>query len=416
MKNVTIKNKIQKNYIPESGEKSFFVLFEMVGDQVEVTKRVPLNLSLVLDRSGSMHGRPLELCKEAVKYVIGKLSDKDILSLVVFDNEVQTTFSPQRVTNKEHLFHKVDTIQTGGMTNLCGGLVTGAEHVLNLKTDEFVNRVVILSDGQANEGITNPDEMYKITSDMQKKGLSFTTMGVSNHFNEELMAGIANNGIGNYYYIPSVDKIPSVFQKELQSLFTVIAKDITLTLKMKNGVKIENVFGYSFQGEGDTVKLALGDLFAGDKKSVLMECTIPNAMIGSLDLFDVEWSFLDVASDGEEKSVPFSKSVEVTNDESKLSEAEDQAIAIQREITMNALVLEEALKDMDNGDISTGQEKILSNARRMKELGESLDNEELILNSSRAFEQMKNFTFDAKSRKELHFQKEVQMKRNSKNN
>jgi Ca-activated chloride channel homolog len=132
-----------------------YVLFELNGKN-ELTKRMPINLSVVLDRSGSMNGKPIHYCKEATKFIINQLQEKDLLSVIVFDDNVNTVLPPQEVSYKDLLKAKVDQIQpggmtnlSGGMTNLSGGLIQGCQHLLSQNTDQYVNRLNLLSDGQA---------------------------------------------------------------------------------------------------------------------------------------------------------------------------------------------------------------------------------------------------------------------------
>ena len=109
--NIQLKYAFLKLFVPIVGTEKTYVLFEFHGTSLQSTSRPPLNLSIVLDRSGSMSGKPLHYCKEATKYVLNHLSNTDLLNLVVFDNDVQTIFPPQQVTHKDLLKQKINQIE-----------------------------------------------------------------------------------------------------------------------------------------------------------------------------------------------------------------------------------------------------------------------------------------------------------------
>lgn len=178
-----------------------YLLIEARGIEGEQTKdRAPINLSLVLDRSGSMSGEPLQYSKKACQFVAEQMDMNDVLSLVAFDDEVRTVIAPTKVTHKDLIKQRIESIVVGGTTNLSGGMIEGAQHVRKGKVDGTVNRVILLSDGHANEGITDREKLLAIAKEYRSSGVGITTMGVGDGFDEELMEGIAEQGGGNFYW------------------------------------------------------------------------------------------------------------------------------------------------------------------------------------------------------------------------
>ncbi|ADU29408.1 vWA domain-containing protein [Evansella cellulosilytica] len=259
--NVKLSFAHQYENVPCKGKEAAYLLVELTGAKVKHTERSPINLSLLLDRSGSMSGEPLRYCKEACNFVINQLTDKDILSVVVFDDQVETIIEPQKVTHKDLLKEYIQRIETRGITNLSGGLIQGCQHVLKQEVKNYVNRVILLSDGQANAGITDKEALVKLADDYQSAGLVISTLGVSEHFDEELLEGVADSGRGNFHFINEVENIPSIFEQELDGLLNVIGQNITLNILPKKGVRITNVFGYNYNSDEDAVDLTLGDSF-----------------------------------------------------------------------------------------------------------------------------------------------------------
>ncbi|TXK82568.1 VWA domain-containing protein [Paenibacillus sp. N3.4] len=147
---------------PTGGTEKAFLLLEMKGNAGIQSERAPMNVSVVMDRSGSMSGAPLAYSKRACQFITDQMSKEDILSIVAFDNEVETVFTPQHVTHKDMMKHKIESIQTGGSTNLSGGLLKGIQYVVEEKSNGSINRVLLLSDGHANAGITDREKLQSI--------------------------------------------------------------------------------------------------------------------------------------------------------------------------------------------------------------------------------------------------------------
>lgn len=186
----------KKPYVSTNGLERAYLLLEMKGTADVKENRAAINLSLVLDRSGSMHGSPIQYSKQACQFVVGQMSGDDLLSMVAFDNQITTVFEPEKVTYKDLMKAKINTIEPGGTTNLSGGLIKGAQYVLTHRKSGVVQRVILLSDGHANEGITDEGQLAKIAQEYKTSGVGITTMGVGEGFDEELMEAIADNGGG----------------------------------------------------------------------------------------------------------------------------------------------------------------------------------------------------------------------------
>jgi Ca-activated chloride channel homolog len=410
-KGILLKYSFLKKFVPVGGIEKAYVLFELHGKTLPLTSRSPLNLSIVLDRSGSMSGAPLQYCKEAGKFVINQLTEKDLLNVVVFDDGVKTVFPPQAVSHKDLLKQKIDQIHTGGMTNLSGGLIQGCQHILKQDVKQFVNRVILLSDGQANRGITHRGQLMNIVDEFNTAGAVITTMGVSEHFNEELMEGIADHGKGNYYFINHVEDIPSIFAKELDGLLSVVGQNLQFTITPRAAVKITDIYGYGFERNGHSLEMALGDMYTNEVKSILVECSLPANGTGFHDIFDIEWSFVDVTDGINDNTFKLNIPIEYTTDFNKLSTTADAHVEKQVEITESAKAIQQAMDYFDHGDYEKGKYVLYSKAKQMSEKAVLMKDAELMKESELLFNQLENFEYSKQKRKELHQQKYRQMKR-----
>jgi Ca-activated chloride channel homolog len=230
------------------------------------TARTPLNLSLVIDHSGSMQGDKLKHAKLAAQYVIDQLSSEDYVSIVQYDDVVDVVSTSNRVGDKQLLKRKIESIQAAGSTNLGGGMLEGYKQVKSTFQNGFVNRVLLLSDGLANVGITKTQNL--------EHGITISTFGLGLDYNENLMTNIAENGSGNYYFIRTPEEISSIFQKELRGLLNVVAQNATLTIDLPTGLVLTKVFGYTFERSGDRVTINFRDIFSGETKAVLLKFAV----------------------------------------------------------------------------------------------------------------------------------------------
>jgi Ca-activated chloride channel family protein len=178
------------------------VLVRIVPPQIESRgERPQLNLGLVIDRSGSMSGAKLRAARQAAIYAVEQLLPQDRISVTVFDNTVQTIVPSTLATDKSSIISRIQRIDTGGTTALYDGWYQGGIQVSQHLDPRGLNRVLLVTDGLANVGETNPDRIAGDVHGLAKRGVSTTTMGVGNDYQEDLLEAMANSGDGNYHFI-----------------------------------------------------------------------------------------------------------------------------------------------------------------------------------------------------------------------
>ena len=250
---IDIKFTPEKNGILLNQENTFDVLLKIsseVEDSPKETERLPLNLSLVIDRSGSMNGEPLEEAKKCASMLVDRMSEKDRLSIVTYESHAEVLVASQPVSHKNRLKSQISAITTGGMTALYDGWSLGAEEVAKNSNDNFLSRVLLLSDGQANRGLTDDDVIASHCRKMAEAGVTTSTYGLSEHFNENLMAGMASAGQGQAHYGQTAEDLMDPFQEEFDLLEALLARRMRLRMMPEKGVSFEVLNGYSQDKEG----------------------------------------------------------------------------------------------------------------------------------------------------------------------
>jgi Ca-activated chloride channel family protein len=211
--------------------------------------RQPLHVAVVLDRSGSMNGRPLEEAKRCAEFVIEGLVAGDQASLVVFDDHVETLAALTSASNRETLRHMVRSIVSGGSTDLHGGWLRGAETLAPHTSANTLSRVILLSDGCANRGLTDTVAIAAQCAALADAGVTTSTYGLGRNFWEDLMIAMARAGRGNSYYGQTAEDLMDVFREELALLNAVCARRLELSLKAGDGVRLEMLNDYVRMGE-----------------------------------------------------------------------------------------------------------------------------------------------------------------------
>jgi Ca-activated chloride channel homolog len=263
-----------------------------------------LNLSLVIDRSGSMAGAPLHHALRAAEAVVDQLEPNDTLSVVVYDDAVDTPVSPQPVTDKSALKAAIGRVRAGGITNLSGGWLKGCEYVKTHLDSQKINRVLLLTDGHANMGIQDPTILTATAAQKAEEGIITTTLGFAQGFNEDLLIGMARAASGNFYFIQSIDEATEVFSIELDSLRAVVGQNLVITLQLAEGVRLLDTLSLAKVSQTDTgeTAIALGELYEGEDKLLGLSLEIPAAAIGDLPVMTLHYS-ADVVQDNLIQSV-----------------------------------------------------------------------------------------------------------------
>ena len=248
----------------------------------DLTRRDPLHLALVLDRSGSMAGAPLHEAKHCACHIVDQLGDDDRAAIVAFDSEVELLAPLTAGSQKAVLRAAIDGIVEAGCTNLHGGWRAGADELAAKLAGQGIHRVVLLSDGQANEGETGLEVISGQCRDLARAGVSTSTYGLGNDFNEDLMLAMARAGRGNAYYGDTAADLAEPFAAEFALLTNLCARGLVLKVNAPDvvGVRLRN--DYDPVSDGARA-WKLPDLAYAAEAWAVVEFELPAGTIGALD-------------------------------------------------------------------------------------------------------------------------------------
>jgi Ca-activated chloride channel family protein len=234
--------------------------------------RPPLNLALVIDRSGSMSGQPLAEAKRCAEYVVNGLAPTDRASVIAYCDRVDVVASSQAVKDRGKLLRAIRSIRERGATALYDGWRIAADQALFGHSPEGLSRVLLLSDGNANRGPASAEEIEPKVGAVAAQGVSTSTYGLGHRFNEHLMMAMARAGQGNAYYGESAEDLMDPFREELDLLNALCARNLALTLESPSGIQIHLLNDYAQRTDG---RWRLPDLAFGGEAWALTELRIP---------------------------------------------------------------------------------------------------------------------------------------------
>ena len=353
---IRLSSGFQNDYFTNQKNEGFYYV-EIEADRFRNADytRPAMNMSVVIDRSGSMSGEKIRNAKKAAKHIVDNLNSGDYLSIIIYDQNVTTLHHQARVTNKSEIKRKIDGIHHRGSTNLMGGAMKGYQEVNKYYRSGYINRVLLLSDGLANEGITSPAKIKSIVQGkFREENIAISTFGVGNDYNEDLMTTMAESGNGNYYFIEKPGEIASIFKKELNGLMEVVAQNTMLNITVPNSVKVQKVYGYSHTQRGNKVTIKLNDIFSKETKGILVKYRInPSNMPNSLT-FTTSLAYKQ-ASTKRNRTMAVRNYQNYTNRAAVYNENFSEWVDAQVVLNQANYKMEMAMKAIDRGDYVKGR-------------------------------------------------------------
>ncbi len=343
-----------------------YVLLEAVARGAGGGGRVPLNLGVVIDRSGSMYDeRRLEFVIDAVKFLADNLSADDKVSIVAFADKAKVIITPEAARDTSAIKRAIDDIdllEIGGGTQMALGMRAAIDEVKKNLSPDRLNRVLVLTDGQTYEETACIDLVEK-----NRDQISFSTMGVGVEFNEKLLQRVSQDSNGKYHFIGDPAEIPNIFEDELQGLRSVSLRNGRIEVTLSQGVQVREAFraspeiyvlGTPLVGEDRKIGYEIGDLQAGVPGSVLLTLVLPPRKPGQVRI--LQSTFHYEVPGGAESTVACDLTVDYTLDRTLTSKRNGRVMNLVDQVSI-AKLQAKAEEELKAGNVDRAT-RLLGNA------------------------------------------------------
>jgi Ca-activated chloride channel family protein len=337
--------------------------------------RPPVNLALVIDRSGSMGGDKIARAREAALEAVRSLSPDDIISIIAYDTQIETLVPAQRVGRARGLEAAICRIEAGGNTALYGGVSSGAAEVRkHIEDGRYVNRVILLSDGLANVGPSSPEDLGRLGHSLLKEGISVTTIGLGLGFNEDLMTRLAQRSDGNTYFVENSGDLPGIFATELGDVLNVVARRVVIEIDFPEGVRPVNFVGWEGVIRGQRAELTLNQLYGGQEKFALVEVEVsPNRPGAEREIARARVSYED-ALNQRQATVTASRAVQFSADLKVVVGSADHRVQADYATNVMAVAKDKAIELVDSGRKNEAAKLLRQRSQELKVMGDAYGN------------------------------------------
>ncbi len=372
---LTLTCRLNKAYLPVMNTQQLvYVLIDTALGAAVAQVQVPLNLSLVLDKSGSMQGKKIANLREAAKLVVDRLGPQDTISIIAFSDKKYLIAPSQPVTDKSELVRQIDRIRDGGGTAISGGMKQGLLELDKAMAPDRISRMLLLTDGQT---FGDEEACKKLGQQAGSRGIVVNALGLGDDWNEDLLDDVAEASGGKADFIDSPDKILDFFRQAVQSMQDTVVQNAQMVMRLANGVTPRQIWqvlpmisnlGYKPLSDRD-VQVTLGEMEKGQPRSLLVELLISPRPAGRYRIAQVEANY----------DVPGLKLIgEKSKSDILLDFTADAALAKQHDAEVMNIVEKvtafklqtRALEDAKMGDVAGASQKLRAAATRLLEMGE----------------------------------------------
>ena len=343
----------------------------------DAAKRTPVNVALVIDKSGSMSGDKIRKAREAALMAVDRLDSQDIISIVAYSDSVSVLVPATKVSDRTAIRNGINKLRSGGSTALFAGVSKGAAEVRKFLDRDRVNRVILISDGLANVGPDSPGELGDLGASLAKEGISVTTIGLGNGYNEDLMAKLAGRSDGNHAFAQRSTDLARIFDHEFGDITSVVAQEINIHIKCARGVRPVKVLGRTADISGQNVHLSLNQLYSEQEKYVMLEVEVPAGRENkSLEVANIEVGYANMETRTNDK-LNSNIAVRFTESDRKVTEKIDKETMSDAVLQIATEANQKAVELRDKGQIKEAKKLLRVNAVYLEVQGETLKSKTL---------------------------------------
>ncbi|HXF37031.1 MAG TPA: VWA domain-containing protein [Actinomycetota bacterium] len=360
--------RLEHQLLAVEGEHDLHCLLELEAPPAPgAARRLPLHVALVLDRSGSMAGEKLRVARACARYLVRRLRPVDRFALVAYDHEVELR-APLAPVDPGRVEAVIAGIGPGGQTNLSGGWLKGAEVLRGVPAGSGPRKVLLLTDGLANVGITDPEALVALARQAGDDGIGTTTIGFGRDFDEVLLTRMADAGGGNAHHAETPEDAPGIFAAEFEDLVRLVAQNVSVEIRPSEAVRFLGVLNdHPVVAVRGGVQLQLGDAYGEERRRVVFTLHVPRlARLGVAKVADVVVRYVAVGERiaHHELTLPIVVNL-VRADEAARAEA-DAEVTEEVVVLRAARAQEEARERAEAGDLGGARALLSSGAEELK--------------------------------------------------
>ena len=360
---------LDREVLPAERTDKVVLKISLLAPEAPERRRPPINLAVVLDRSGSMAKDKIAKAREAAIEAVRRLDARDRFSLVTYADQAITVIPAQQPLEVERIIEQIRAIRPQGRTALFGGVSRGSAELNKFGDGAWVNRMILLSDGLANVGPSSPADLGRLGTALLEGGVSVTTVGVGLDYNEDLMTRLAEKSDGNTYFVEASDDLPRIFAGELGELMNVAARNVDIELRCAPGVRPLRVIGRDGRIRGDRVHVALNQVYGGREKYILVETEVTGDADGAArSIADLSCMY-DDALGGERRRVDAAARALFSADTAAVTESANDSVQNALGWNEAALVKDEAVRNADAGDLKAAIDVLNDESRELRQRG-----------------------------------------------
>ncbi len=274
---VRVEARLDRTAVLRQGDGTVHVQLTVDTHGLEGSRRVPTDFLVVFDRSGSMRGQKMDYGKQALRQLIERLDDDDRFALIAYDSNVEVRVPLERRAKemRNSWMQEVNRLDTAGGTNISAGLDSGVAELSHSRRAGRAQRVLLLSDGLANEGATSPAELSLRAQRIVAEDAVLTTVGVGADFDERVMTSLAKGGSGAFYYLAKLEALSPLLDAELKTASETYAQGAEIALTLPPSVRLLSATGGVSTRRGESLVVPVGSLYSDHTRTFWLTLAVP---------------------------------------------------------------------------------------------------------------------------------------------
>jgi len=372
--NVALANPLLK----ADKKQATYLMVGLTGFKIAGQKRAPVNVAIVLDKSGSMTGEKIRKAKEAAIMAVNRLRADDIVSVVAYDDTIEVLVPATKALDKEDIIAKINRLEPGNTTALFAGVSRGAQEVRKFLDKNRVNRIVLLSDGLANVGPSSPRELADLGGSLGKEGIGVTTIGLGLDYNEDLMTQLAIKSEGNHFFAEKAGDLERGFDLEFGIGLAVVAQEIMVRIVCAPGIRPVRMMNATADITDRTVLVSLNQLYSERRADLLLEIEVPATASGKVrGVANVEVTYANMATKTTDR-LTSEIAVKFVDSEVEVTEKTEKVVMV---VVVEQIANEQSMRATelrDKGKIEDARKLLLANGSYLRENGRAYGAEKLL--------------------------------------